>query len=852
MISVHGLLRLFRFTALRLLTLFLAVAVSVYLTMLVAGKGKPIESEMPGRTTQFTGWLSGIKEPRVRRFLDSGPVVPEVIRNLELLYDGLSLNLGMPSYIIISQSGSSQSGAVRDIIQDALPRTLLLFGTANTLIFFSSVFLALFLSRRYGTWLDRLTMMLTPLFSGPAWLYGLLLIVFAANVLHIYPKGFLDSWPPRFSLEFLAVLARHMLPPILALFISKFFLSVYTWRTFFLIYSTEDYIDLARAKGLPEKDIQRRYLLRPALPSFLTSFAMLVINIWQEAIVLELFFSIVGIGQVFYVALRSNDLPMIVGLTVTFAYLLALSVFILEFLYALVDPRIKVGVQGQAGRLAKSRGIGFRSLFQGRKAAPVQGRRWYATSQPVSPPAVSEKTPLASRVRHFWKMVGYRLSPLREIARYPSAIAGMAIIAGLVAISIYTLAVIPYDQAVYQWNNNRDSWIRNPELAPPVWVNLFNGNSLPRNIDMDSAKGMGQKTTRPLTGSMREVALTFPFDYPYKKIPQDILLYLNPIYDQKAPLVTVTWKTPDGREIRVVNMIVNQDLHYSPKLDEPLSRRLGGVKPIAGLFANPAEGEQDPRPVPGRYELRVVGTFFEENVDLNAEFLLTGQVYGLAGTDYYKRDLAVALLWGTPVALAFGVVDAIGTSLLTMLIAALGAWFGGWVDGLIQRITEVNMVLPAFPVLLIVYTKYSKSFWAILGVAVLLSIFGGSIKTYRSVFLQMKELPYVEAAGAYGAGSFRIIFHYLAPTIAPVLIPQLVILIPGYVYLETTMAYLNMSDPVLPTWGKVIKDALSFGALNGAYHWLLEPVGLLILTGFGFLMLGFALERILNPRLRDT
>ncbi len=84
------------------------------------------------------------------------------------------------------------------------------------------------------------------------------------------------------------------------------------------------------------------------------------------------------------------------------------------------------------------------------------------------------------------------------------------------------------------------------------------------------------------------------------------------------------------------------------------------------------------------------------------------------------------------------------------------------------------------------------------------------------------------------------------------LIPQLVILIPSYVYLETTMAYLNMSDPVLPTWGKVIKDALSYGALNGAYYWLLEPVGLLILTGFGFLLLGFALERILNPRLRDT
>jgi peptide/nickel transport system permease protein len=187
-----------------------------------------------------------------------------------------------------------------------------------------------------------------------------------------------------------------------------------------------------------------------------------------------------------------------------------------------------------------------------------------------------------------------------------------------------------------------------------------------------------------------------------------------------------------------------------------------------------------------------------------------------------------------------------------MIIAAVGAWFGGWIDSLIQRITEVNMILPAFPILLIVYNFYSSSFWALLGVAILLNVFGSAIKSYRSAFLQVRESPYIEAAQSYGASPLRIIFRYLIPRIAPVLVPQLAILVPAFVFLEVTLAYLKMSDPLLPTLGKVLQEGIENGGLSGAYHWVLEPTVILLLIGFAFLMLGFALERILNPRLRNT
>ena len=134
-----------------------------------------------------------------------------------------------------------------------------------------------------------------------------------------------------------------------------------------------------------------------------------------------------------------------------------------------------------------------------------------------------------------------------------------------------------------------------------------------------------------------------------------------------------------------------------------------------------------------------------------------------------------------------------------------------------------------------------------------LSIFGGGIKAFRAVFLQIKESPYVEAARAYGASNTRIIMQYLVPRIIPLLIPQLVILIPANVFLEATLTIIGVGDPVLPTWGKIIRDGFGNGALlSGQYYWVLEPAVILLITGLAFAMVGFAMDRVFNPRLRGV
>jgi peptide/nickel transport system permease protein len=92
----------------------------------------------------------------------------------------------------------------------------------------------------------------------------------------------------------------------------------------------------------------------------------------------------------------------------------------------------------------------------------------------------------------------------------------------------------------------------------------------------------------------------------------------------------------------------------------------------------------------------------------------------------------------------------------------------------------------------------------------------------------------------------------MIPRMIPLLIPGVVSSVPAFVFLEATLAVLGLGDPVLPTWGRLINDASVNGALyKGLYYWIMAPAILLMVSGLGFAMLGFALDRIFNPKLRD-
>jgi len=350
-------------------------------------------------------------------------------------------------------------------------------------------------------------------------------------------------------------------------------------------------------------------------------------------------------------------------------------------------------------------------------------------------------------------------------------------------------------------------------------------------------------------------------DYPYGGFPRNLLLYFDSEYEQKKPFAFVTLLTPDGREFLIGRFAVTPDTHYS--LEEDITKQdLAQIQADKGIASVGAEetvasilfadlSSEEPAAMQGTYQVRIDGLFFEEGNDMDVELVVVGQVYGAAGTDYMRRDLLIPLLWGMPFALAYGLLGALVTTILSMSLAAMGVWFGGWVDRLIQWLIEMTMILPVVAIAVIVYIFIGVDIWVLLTVVVLLNVFGTPAKSFRAAFLQVKNLPYIESAQTYGASSGRIILRYMVPRIVTILIPQLISLIPSFVFLEATLGLFGVYSNY-PTWGRVIYDALQNGITWGSRFWVLEPISLLLLTGLGFAMLGFALERVLNPRLKDV
>lgn len=436
----------------------------------------------------------------------------------------------------------------------------------------------------------------------------------------------------------------------------------------------------------------------------------------------------------------------------------------------------------------------------------------------------------------------------RNLFYYPSAVLGTLVILLLVFTAVYAMIKIPYNEAIRLWRGGEEVWYQNPKFAPPAWINFFSQKKYAESFAVKTSDGSMAKEVTPGAEGTSTMEASYTFDFHSDYYPQDLILYLSSTYDEKQPFISAEWLTPDGRKIRIVNTALLQKQTYRFSQDQKLKTRLKTEEVIPALFSDPETGEL----IRGQYQLLITGAAFEPDSDINVEFVFHGQVFGLAGTDQARRDLVVPLLWGAPVALAFGLLASLGTSILTMIISALGTWYGGWLDELIQRITEINLVLPFLSILIMIGTFYSRSIWVILGATILLSIFTGAIKGYRSIFVQVKESAYIEAARAYGASNPRIVFLYLIPRMIPLLIPGLVSSVPAFVFLEASLALLGLGDPVLPTWGKIINDANSNGALyRGYYYWILEPAALLMVTGLGFAMLGFALDRVFNPKLRD-
>jgi len=251
----------------------------------------------------------------------------------------LTLDLGK-SHFFTSASGSS---SVRDIIMEKLPYTVLLFTSSTIIVSLIGVYTGAFLADKSGSVWERSNSFLAVLTSSfPVWWVGMLMIFVFAFLYPIFPARSTPLTSPSDPFYVLDLL-YHMTLPLITIVLMSFTSSAYIVKYFVVGILREDFIAAKTAMGLPKKRIVYSHALRNAGPPIITGIVLGLASSFGGSIIIEEVFDWPGMGKLYYDAISTNDLPIIIGLTYFFTLIFVIAVFIADIIYAFLDPRVKIG-----------------------------------------------------------------------------------------------------------------------------------------------------------------------------------------------------------------------------------------------------------------------------------------------------------------------------------------------------------------------------------------------------------------------------------------------------------------------------------------------------------------------------
>jgi len=431
-----------------------------------------------------------------------------------------------------------------------------------------------------------------------------------------------------------------------------------------------------------------------------------------------------------------------------------------------------------------------------------------------------------------------------------------------------------------------------PRAVPPCWavsqhadVIEFELNTSTMSPKMVEKKQVGRYTKCVIEWN-------YQFEYRGNALPSDTLLLLivkrSPdlkAYKLEVKLtrpdnstVTILAKTPIIRDYVVVAGVGGAKggpkpiaLNTLPP-DDPIHRSI--VDSIATLIGDeklitelgPGKllwANREGKALPGIYEIKIVASFYVKGqlpsnnslsryTSIYVGIRTLGNCYGLMGTDSVGRPIELGILVGLPWSFIISFYVTFLTTMIGGFYGILAGFTSGWRAELLMRIADTVYSLPLLPILIVVVmVTRSYSIWLILTTMVAL-LWVGPVVVVRSMALQIKSQPYIEAAKAIGASNVRILFRYVLPQILPYLVALMVLGIPDPIIAEAALAFLGLSDPTVPTWGKMLEWAWKEHAvLNGWWWSFLFPGLALTMFCTTFLMLGRALEPIVTPKLKS-
>lgn len=444
----------------------------------------------------------------------------------------------------------------------------------------------------------------------------------------------------------------------------------------------------------------------------------------------------------------------------------------------------------------------------------------------------------------------------KEFLKSKMGIAGITILAILISTSIIAIVAIPVE--TFQEWNNPGNWISNPKVAIPIWVNIFLTEKIPEhtiledpNIEKISNQGI------ELTSHQ------FGVKYDYDDFPNDFIYEFSSEYDG-SPLLQMSVIRPDGIELNLLTTSLpfsDEKTIHSERIfstDHAIKKNLDlqsdnfqfefERKSAEDIVFSESQANE---PLKGNYifSVNLYGVNSENRIS-ESKLIVGGKAFGIMGTDELRRDLAVGLLWGTPLALFIGLVVSIASVVAGLLYGVYAGYKGKKTDEVMMRFNDVIYALPALPFLIILSVTISNSIFVMVG---FLMIFGwvGIAKVSRSMSLQIKTRGYVDAANMMGQKDSKIILKHIVPQLLPYAFASIAISVPAAITTEAGLSFLGLGDPTFPTWGQILHDANTFGAAaRGMWWWIMPPGVMIAFTGLAFVFIGNALDAIINPKLK--
>ncbi len=221
----------------------------------------------------------------------------------------------------------------------------------------------------------------------------------------------------------------------------------------------------------------------------------------------------------------------------------------------------------------------------------------------------------------------------------------------------------------------------------------------------------------------------------------------------------------------------------------------------------------------------------------------------ILGGDDIGRDIYSQLIYGTRTSLFVGLVAATSTTLIGVFIGTVAGYFRK-LDSILMTFTDIVLVLPSIPIMLVLAIYLGPSIWNIIFVMTITS-WTGVARIIRSQVLTLKERAYVDSARAIGAGNGHIIFRHILPNVVPVMLATAIMRVVDAILSEAGLSFLGLGDPTAISWGMILHYAQTCGGFSRGAWWWIVPPGLMIgLVAVSFTLIGYSLEEVFSPKLR--